>query len=66
MVDSARKRVLLHRPASDQEVPDDIARALDASSEDVRLDRTADIGDFLRNMDARLEAHRAGKAARKR
>ena len=54
------------RPTSNDGVPEDVARALDAAAEDVRHNRTVDIGDFLKSMEAKLEAHRARKAAPKR
>ena len=54
------------RPTSNDGVPEDVARALDAAAEDVRHNRTVDIGDFLKSMETKLEAHRARKAAPKR
>ena len=72
MVDFMRRSVFRRQPASDRQpapddaVPEELARALDASAEDVRNDRTLDIGDFLKSMGAKLEAHRARKAALKR
>ena len=66
MVDFMRRSAFRRRPASDDAVPEEFARALDASAEDVRNDRTADLGDFLKRMEAKLEAHRARKAAPKR
>ncbi len=65
MVDFVRRTMFGRQPASD-EVPEDIARALDASADDVRNDRTVDIGDFLEEMRVKLEAHRARKASQKR
>jgi hypothetical protein len=51
------------RAASDDTVPEEIARALDASAEDMRENRTEDIGDFLQRMEARLESHLAAKGS---
>ena len=61
MVDFMRRAAFGRQPASDDAVPEEIARALDASAEDVRNDRTVDIGEFLKSMQAKLEAHRARK-----
>jgi hypothetical protein len=44
-------------------MPEEIARALDASAEDLRLDRTEDIGEFLKERRARLKADLDRKAA---
>ncbi len=62
MADTPRETASAPRAHADPEVPKDLARALDASNEDVRLDRTADIGEFLRCMEAKLDAYRARKA----
>jgi hypothetical protein len=51
-----RRAVSRHRPASDDAIPEEFARALDASTEDVRNERPVDIGDFLKSMQANLEA----------
>lgn len=66
MVDFMRRATFGHQPTPDDAVPEEIARALDASAEDVRNDRTVDIGNFLQTMRAKLEAHRARKASLKR
>lgn len=66
MVASMRRSAVRRKPASEDAVPEEIARALDASAEDVRNDRTADLGDFLKSMEAKLKAYRVRKAALKR
>lgn len=47
------------QPASDDAVPEVIARALDASAEDLKNCRIVDIDDMLTEMEAELEAHLA-------
>ena len=66
MAEFLRRTNSRSRPTSNDGVPEDVARALDAAAEDVRHNRTVDIGDFLKSMEAKLEAHRARKAAPKR
>ena len=61
----AEKRLTLGEGSGD-DVPDEIARALDASAEDLRVGRTEEIGTFLAEMRARLKAHLAEKAASSR
>jgi len=41
------------------DVPEEIARSLGASAEEVRLDRIEDVGEFLEKMKHRLADHRA-------
>ena len=62
MADTPCKPASARGDAADPEVPEDLARALDASNEDVRLNRTSDIGEFLRCMEAKLDAYRLRKA----
>jgi hypothetical protein len=62
MIGFVRRAMRGRRPASDETVPDEFARALDASAEDLRHDRTEDLGDFLKRMRAKLDAHLTRKA----
>jgi hypothetical protein len=66
MIEFMRRTLSRRRPASAETVPDDIARALDASVEDLRHDRIKDIGDFLRRTQGKLDAHLARNAASQR
>ena len=63
MVDLARGATPGRRRTSADGVPEDIAQALDASAEDLRHDRTDNLRDFVKRMDAKLEAHLARKSA---
>jgi hypothetical protein len=60
-----RSAMFDRRPASDDAVPKEIARALDASAEDLRHDRTEDLRDFVKRMEAELEAHLAQRNSKK-
>jgi hypothetical protein len=51
---------------SDDAVPEEIARALDASADDIKNGRIVNLDDSLREMEAELKAHRARKASPKR
>ena len=46
-----------YKPASDNELPVEIARALDAAADDVRHDRTEDIREYVKRKEAELRAH---------
>jgi hypothetical protein len=65
MVDFVRRAMFGRQPTSHDAVPEDIARALDASAEDVRNDRTEDLRDFVKRKKAELEAHLAQKNSNK-
>ena len=57
-VASFLRKVGLDQPAaSGEELPDDIARALDASADDLEHGRIVDLDETLREMEAELEAH---------
>jgi len=47
-------------------VPEEMAKALDASSKDIRHGRTEDIGEFVKDRRAKLKAHLDRKAASRR
>jgi hypothetical protein len=49
--------------AKDEMVPEEIARALDASAEDLKHRRIVNLDDSVREMQAELEAHVAQKKA---
>jgi len=51
------------RQSADETVPEDVARALDASADDLLCDRTEDVGDFVKERRARLAAYLERKAA---
>jgi hypothetical protein len=59
MVDFARKAAPRRRAASDDAVPEDIARALDASAEDLHQGRIEDLGEFLDGLRGKLAARKA-------
>jgi len=61
MVDFMRRTVFRRQPTLDDAVPEEIARALDASAEDIKHGRIVDIDDSLKEMEAELEAHLAKK-----
>jgi len=65
MVDFVRRAVFGRQPAS-EEVPEEIARALNASAEDLKHGRIVNLDDTLKEMDAELEAHLAQKRASSR
>jgi hypothetical protein len=46
-------------------VPEELARALDESTDDLRHDRTSEIAPFLDEMEAELEAHLARQRRKK-
>ena len=52
-----------HARRSTTDVPEDLARALDESADNLLHDRTEDIGEFLKRMRAKIDAHRAGRIA---
>ena len=52
-----RKVRLDQQPASGEELPHDIVRALDASADDLEHGRIVDLDETLREMEAELEAH---------
>ncbi len=66
MAELRRKAHIDRAGIRDNAVPDEIARALDTGTADLLRDRTEDIGDFLKEAKARLEAHLAEKAASER
>lgn len=61
MVDFVRRAIFGRQPAED--VPEDIARALDASAEDLKHGRIVSLDDTLSEMEAELETHLARKKA---
>ena len=62
MANFVPKTTRSQKPTSDDELPEEIARALDESADDLLHDRTEDIGEFLKRMKAELRAHIARKA----
>jgi len=66
IVKFVRRATFGRQPASDDAVPEDIARALDASSEDLKHGRIVNLDDSLKEMEAELEAHLAQKRASSR
>jgi hypothetical protein len=66
VADSARKAILDAQSGSDDELPDEIVRALDASAEDLRQDRTEDLRAFVRRMAAELETYLAQQGSKTR
>lgn len=62
MVNSfVRKAAPRKTTATADAVPQEIARALDASAADLAEDRTEEIDGFLRRMEVKLERHLAEK-----
>lgn len=61
MVDFARRAASGRQPAPDDAVPEEIARALDASAEDLKHGRIVSLDDTLKQMKAKLRARRARK-----
>jgi hypothetical protein len=62
MVDFVRRAAFGRQPTS-EDVPEELARALDASAEDLKHDRIVSLDDMLTEMGAELEAHLAPKRA---
>jgi hypothetical protein len=50
------------RPVEARGVPDELARALDESVEDLKHNRTSDIGDFLERMQRKIDQAMANDA----
>lgn len=61
MVYFIRRAAFGRRSAPDDVVPKELVRALDASAEDLKHGRVAGLDDMLKEMQAELDAHRAGK-----
>jgi len=63
MAGLSKKIVLEHQPNSDDELPEEIIQALDASASDLENGRIVDLDESLREMEAELEAHLARRRA---
>ena len=57
MANFVPKTTFGYNPAPDNELPVEIARALDAAADDVRHDRTEDIREYVKRKEAELRAH---------
>jgi len=64
-VEFVRKSKPIDTSAAEEELPEVMARALDASEDDLRHDRTEDVRAFVKRMEAQLAAHLARKSASK-
>ena len=61
MIEFVRRAMRIRHEAAADAVPEELAQALDASTDDLRHDRTEDLGDFLKRIEAKLDAHLKGK-----
>jgi hypothetical protein len=59
-----RKAVRGHQPTSNDGLPEEIARSLDAAADDLRHDRTEDLREYVKRKQAELEAHIARESAK--